>query len=440
MKLRAAPEWLLSPALPAAGVLYGILFCLAGTHFKGGMWSPLATKLFFGVFFVWVGMLAWKNRHLLQNPGLTDKMYGLFILGILLSLLAHGEADFVAVKYLQFVPFLAVLPYIAGRIMTPVDIKLLMHVFVWVGPLALLLAAIDYSQSREAMTTGPRWIFFDTDHSPLLLSFMLSASLIAASFMLFSKPRVVWRQAALLVVQVICVAALVFVAARGVLLGAVLGVAFMMFAMRGASIARRAAFLGYLSVVLAFSFSVLPNPQSEHYAKLMTGSGIVNMTSVGVNYPASDAFPILGEAACKPFAEGQNSVAMRWVLYKEAVSVFMSAPWVGVGPASFGRHSCVGVMGYPHSTVLQSFAELGVVGGLLFVGLMACAIASNFRSVGGLKQWMMPFMLGMLVQFLATDQLYGNYFMAAGTYFWVGVSASVQSNSERSPPWGNENA
>lgn len=436
MKLHIVPAWLLSPALPAAGLLYGMLFCLAIAHLMGWMWTPLATKIFYGALFSWVGVLAWQSRSLPRTPVLTDKLFGLFVLGILISSLAHGGADSADLKYLQFVPFMVVLPYILGRIMAPYDARLLVRILVWAGPLILLLAIFDYYQSRETMTTGPRWIFFEADHSPLLISFMLSASLIASTFMLFTQHRSAWRQAALLVVQGISVAALVFVAARGGLLGAMLGVALLMLAMRGVSVMRRASFLMYLSAVLVFAFAVLPNPQSELYAKLMTDPNIVYKASSGADTKSSGATPILGEAACIPFTEGQNSVSMRWVLYKEAVAVFMSAPWVGIGAASFGRHSCAGVAGYPHSTILQSFAELGVAGGLLFVGLMASAIAGSSRGAGAPRQWMMPLMLGMFVQYLATDQLYGNYFMAAGTYFWVGVAASMQSNSEWSPPVG----
>ncbi len=392
-------------------------------------------------------MLAWQRRHLLRTPGLTDIIYGIFVLSVLISFLAHGRVDFVVGKYLQFVPFLVVLPYILGRIMTPGDTRLLVLILLWAGPLALSLAFIDYYQSHESMTAGPRWIFFGVDHSPLLISFMLSASLIASSFLLFAQHRSAWRQAALLVVQGICLAALVFVAARGVLLGALLGLALLMLAMRGVSVVRRAGFLMYLSAVLIFAFSVLPNPQSELYAKLMTDPNIVYKASSGealdsgADAAASGATPILGVAACSLFKEGQNSVAMRWVLYKEAVSVFQSAPWVGVGAAMFGRHSCVGVAGYPHSTILQSFAELGVTGGLLFAGLMACAMAGILRRAGGPRGWMMPLVLGMFVQYLVTDQFYGNYLMAAGTYFWVGVAASMQCNDEWSPSQGkNEHA
>lgn len=390
-------------------------------------------------------MLVWQSRTLPRTSVLPDKLFGLFILAILISLLVHGRSDFSALKYLQFVPLMVVLPYVLGRIMTPDDVKRLVRVLVWAGPLILLLVIFDYHQSHESPMTGHRWIFFGVNHSPLLISFMLSASLIASSFMLFTQRRTVWGRAGLLVFQGVCVAALVLIAARGVLLGAMLGLAFLMLAMGGVSIVRRTGFLMYLSALLIFAFSILPNPQSELYAKLMTDPKIVykiysiEAQNFGADTAKPGITPILGEAACGPFKEGQNSVAMRWVLYKEAVSVFQSSPWVGVGAALFGRHSCTGAGGYPHSTILQSFAELGAAGGLLFAGLMAWAMASLLRA-GRAKHRMMPFVLGMAVQYLATDQLYGNYLMATGTYFWVGVVASMQSNSEWSLSQENENA
>ena len=445
MKLFIVPAWLLSPALPGAGLLYGMLFCLAIAHLMGWMWTPLATKIFYSALFFWVGVLVWQRRLLPRTLVLTDKLFGLFILGILISSLAHSGTDSAALKYLQFVPFMVVLPYILGRIMLPDDARLLVTILLWAGPLILLLAILDYHQGHETMTAGLRWIYFGINHSPLLISFILSASLIASSFMLFTQRRTAWGWAGLLVLQGVCVAALVFVAARGGLLGALLGLAFLLLAMGGVSIVRRIGFLMYLSAVLIFAFSILPNSQSEFYAKLMTYPKSVYKinTPEAQNFGADTAkpgvTPILGEASCGPFKEGLNSVSMRWVLYKEAVSVFQSSPWVGVGAAFFGRHSCTGVGGYPHSTILQSFAELGVAGGLLFAGLMAWTMASLLR-VGRTKHWMMPLILGMFVQYLATDQFYGNYLMATGTYFWVGVAASMQSNSEWSPPQGNENA
>lgn len=445
MKQVIVPAWLLSPALPAVGLLYGMLFCLAIAYLMGWMWTPLATKTFYSALFIWISVLAWRCRFLPRTLVLSDKLLGLFLLGMLVSLLVYGRSDSSALKSLQFVALMVVLPYALGRITTPKDVKRLARILVLAGPLILVLAVLAYRQGHEIMTAGVRWIYFGVNHSPLLISFVLSASLMASAFFLFARRRTVWGRAGSLVLQGVCLAALVFVAARGVLLGALLGLAFLLFSLGGVSIVRRTGLVTYVSAVLVFAFSVLPNPQSDLYAKLMTDPKGVYMigSAAAQNFGADTSKlgvrPILGEASCDPFREGLNSVAMRWVLYKEAVSVFQSAPWTGVGATLFGRHSCTGAGGYPHSTILQSFAELGVAGGLLFAGLMAWTMASLLRA-GRNKHRTTPLVLGMFVQYLATDQFYGNYLMAAGTYFWVGVAASMQSKSQWSPSQESENA
>ncbi len=147
--------------------------------------------------------------------------------------------------------------------------------------------------------------------------------------------------------------------------------------------------------------------------------------------------PIFGPASCLPIEKGIDSVAIRYLLYHEAKAVFINSPLWGVGAASFGRYSCAGETGYPHNTVLQSFAELGIVGGLLYCGLLVIALFGFFRRAfnGTVKKTsaVAQLSLSLYVMYLLTDQLYGNYFMAAGSYFMIGVAASMRSN----PAWGD---
>ena len=112
----------------------------------------------------------------------------------------------------------------------------------------------------------------------------------------------------------------------------------------------------------------------------------------------------------------------------------MNSPLWGVGAASFGRYSCAGEMGFPHSTILQSFAELGIVGGILYCGLLIVAFFSLIRRVftSATKpaDAAVQLSLSLFVMYLLADQFYGNYFMAAGSYFLIGVAASMSSNPE----------
>ena len=79
---------------------------------------------------------------------------------------------------------------------------------------------------------------------------------------------------------------------------------------------------------------------------------------------------------------------------------------------------------------MQSFAELGVVGGvtllvLVFVSLRVLVLkyvlnqyAEGRREAG--------LVLALFFAFLLADQIYGNYFMMVGTCLMLGISARMQ--------------
>ena len=273
----------------------------------------------------------------------------------------------------------------------------------------------------------------------------LGAALLAGALIVFyfrsltggadsSKP-LLRRAADLAAVSLISVV-LVWVAARGALLSGLLGIFCLTLILRRCSLFNRLILVLYLTGLLALSFQFLPQPQALFYQRLITKPNATFMAESGKASLQQDA-PILGTASCRPFEAGLNSVAMRWVLYREAVAMFVDRPWRGVGAASFGRHSCTGVMGFPHSTILQTFAELGVMGGLLFVGLMSAAFVGFFRKAveanATYATQAAQLALAWFTMYLAADQIYGNYFMAAGFYLLAGVAAGMRSN----PAWNN---
>jgi O-antigen ligase len=149
----------------------------------------------------------------------------------------------------------------------------------------------------------------------------------------------------------------------------------------------------------------------------------------------SELGPILGLASCRPIEAGTDSVTIRWVLYQEAVAQFIQAPLMGSGAGLFGERSCLGTGGFPHSTVLQSFSELGMVGGIALVTLFATAVITLFKMIAREKNLAgnthLLLALAFLAMYLVADQMYGNYFMASGTYFTLGVIAALHDRAKR---------
>jgi O-antigen ligase len=123
---------------------------------------------------------------------------------------------------------------------------------------------------------------------------------------------------------------------------------------------------------------------------------------------------------------------MRWVLYREGVAMLEAHPYMGVGAARFGEFSCTGSGGFPHSLILQGFAELGLFGGGLLVGLFALATVTLLRPFLPGRQasnWSADvFVLALFTVFLVADQIYGNYFMSVGAWLMLGIAASMRSN------------
>jgi O-antigen ligase len=444
MTLKEIRSYLFSPALPAAVLLFGMVFCLAFTQFAGLRWQPSATITLYSGLLVWVAVLAWRWRKLWGGLGIIDALFGAFILWVLASLAIHVPPEAVAWRYGRYLPFLVIVPYVCGRLMRVRDVHLLSKIVAAAGLVMLILLAIDYwhnARNATAYYGYDRWPFFGHDYASLLIGALLAGALIVFYFRSLtgsadsSKPWL--RRAADLAAMSLISVVLVWVAARGALLSGLLGIFCLTLILRRCSRFNRLMLILYLTGLLALSFQFLPHPQTLLYQRLITKpSATFLVESEKINTQQKDA-PILGTASCRPFEEGLNSVAMRWVLYREAIAMFVDRPWRGVGAASFGRYSCTGVMGFPHSTILQAFAELGVIGGLLFVGLMLAAFVGFFRKAveanATRATQAAQLALAWFMIYLVADQIYGNYFMAAGFYLLAGLAAGMRSN----PVWND---
>lgn len=445
-----------SPVYPSAWLLFGMAFSLAMAHFFSFTWSKTATVVFYLVPFVWVPMIIWHRRGILLGIGRIDILFALFVLVVLVS--SSGmQGGFVETtrKYILYMPFMMVIPYICGRLMRVPDIAQLLRVTLVAGLAMLPLLLLDrfMSLGRE----GRRWPFFGLDHGALLVGGLLAAALLALCVRVLgcrnpdARNDRSERLVSLGLIGIVTVF-LVWVMARGWLLAGLVAVAVTCLSARHRLLTTR---LGLLAAVLAIagvtvvSLSRLDPVSGEFYAMLLTQPAPVganptpapagaNPTPAPVDTSLAKAGPILGEASCQPFKEGINSLAIRWVLYREATAIFMEHPYLGVGAARFGEHSCIGPGGYPHSTILQGFAELGLVGGGLLAGLLSLAaitLLRPFLTAGQGSIWSAnAFALALFAMFLVADQIYGNYFMSVGTWLMLGIAASMRANVKQGGP------
>lgn len=415
-------ERLFSAAIPGVWLLHGMAFTMAVAYFVGAMWSRSLTIVCVVMPAFWVTILSIIKARDFRRATTQDLLFGLFLLVLLASLVFQGGGTTQAGrKYAGYLPFLVMVPYVCGRLMGDTDIRMFSRLLVAMGVAMAVLLLLEF----RTLPQGPgRPVLFGFDHAPLSVGAVLATAVIALySGLIGSQHACRAKRVVGIALLGLLVAALAFSMARGWLVATLVGTVAASAAQFRKDVVANTGLLAYVCSVAALSVVVVPS-QNMFYSLLLTAPVAAPVTA-----PHG---PILGEASCQPFKEGINSVAMRWVLYQEAWAMFREHPLIGVGAARFGEYSCSGPGGFAHSTVLQAAAELGIVGGGLFIALLlraAWSIARHARlSRSGNRGRQGAFFVGVLfVTMTLAEQFYGNLFMMVGTSLLVGLSARLQT-------------
>ncbi|KAF0185754.1 MAG: hypothetical protein FD164_15 [Nitrospirae bacterium] len=416
----------MSPAYPSAWLLFGLMFAMAAAHFLSLPWHRLATVAIYSVPVVWCLIILRDRIGLLSKLNGIDVGFAAFVLAVLISatFLPGPDENGAVSKYIRFLPFMMITPYMLGRLMDLPDLDLFARITLFAGLALLPLLVFDRLSAAERAWRLP---IFGLDHGPLLVGGLLAPLLLALCVRVLdrqqtsTKNHTQWPLIWLGLTGLVTVF-LVLLMARGWVIASMAGVAVVSLSMYTRPLALRAGLFAYVVAVVALTLAVLP--ASSFYSLILTAPAPA---------PVTEFCPILGEASCQPFRDGVNSVAIRWVMYREAATMFIDNPVWGVGAARFGECSCTGPGWYPHSTILQGLAELGMVGGGLLLGLFVFAAVTLVRPLMAARQGenepTHAFVLALFAVFLAIDQVYGNYFMAAGTWLMLGIAASLRAHA-----------
>lgn len=431
--LSVEPSWL------ALMLLFGLLFLQAAFYFLSVPWTRAATLAFYSATGLLVFGRAWATKESLRAFNVIDACFIAFILLTLISLGAHGLEAEINHRLFGFLALMVVVPYVCGRCFGRSSVlPKLQHLILMAGLAIMPMLLLD-RLLMPAMVRG-RLPIFGMDHGPLLVGILLAATLIAAyAWMLHAQAfktgqgrRSLIAGLVFLCLVVVC---LVWVSARGWLLAGVLGTLVATVVAGRVAFLKRIWLLAAVLLIATMSLKWLPVVDLQFgpvYSiagrSLTTGLSML----LGEVAPVLDkATPVLGKASCRPIEKGVDSIAMRWTLYQEAIAIFLQKPWLGVGAGMFGWYSCTGPGGFPHSTVLQVLAELGVLGGGLFAALMVLsvmALMGRLRNANsGPERRAMTFLVSLFASVLVADQIYGNDLMAAAFWLLMGIAASMRS-------------
>jgi O-antigen ligase len=417
----------LSPAYLAFLILFGMILAFAIVSVLGLEWHAGITVTLYSAALAWSVLLTWARRRDLPRWGSIDLFLVLFILAILTSIVLHGRERDLFSGAARYLPFLLVAPYLCGRLMARRDIELFVRLLGYGGLAILPILLWDAHASPVA---SGRQTFFGMNHTPLLIGGFLAFSLLAIGARTDDE-HFARRPRLSRIVQYtsmgLVAGFMIWVSARGWVVGVIVGFLVLVVGGLWTGVLGKAYLRRLLFVIAAMvlTLSIFPHLH-DFYGRLILDAS----TRLDVH---SGVGSILGPSSCGPVIAGVDSVAIRWVLYREAVAQFFQAPLLGTGAGLFGERSCLGAGGFPHSTLLQSFAELGVVGGIVYLALFAVAMFTLLRRIGRdttlAGRAPLLLVLSLLVTDMVADQIYGDYFMASGTYFMLGLIVAMEKQA-----------
>lgn len=489
-------------AIPLALFLVGPFYYYMAAHWFGmahpawmvGGYLALATLL----------LLPKRFNLLLMQLSAIDYLMLAFVLMVLFSLGMHGFPEktrgiFLLVLYL-------ITPYGAARLLSINEIGLFIKACMFLGwaaiPISFIelatMSANDLAQDRIRNFFG---VFYSNNEAGLVLGLGLILCVITILRTEGQQNNHTFARYMAWAGLALSTGLLTFLSARGGLVASLCVTVILLFAMKPITLKTRISLLGVLFFSISISVAMLPSVRKVFIGQLITtpitkeniNSELnKNATGSGVKENASSANPQPVSTDSKPeiklgntekssiayssinenkdedrlkqrpklLLEG-NSLEIRLMEYRDALSLIANFPFFGVGAGKFGVYSPTALLlsnnalcieekrgmyvcpqsqffSGPHSTILHVFAELGILGimvysAMLFLLAKGLYKAAKFSKDEKIKTYAW-YLGGAWLFYLITDQFYGDYFLGFQFYLLTGCVAAFLANNQKRDP------
>jgi len=404
------------PAFPLAFLINGSFFYFAFFHIIGAKPNPYLTGGYYCALIGWAFfVLIKKDRHVSFRFHYIDLFFFLFIFFIFASFILRGlEGN---QKQLIYLFVFVLFPYVCGRLISLSDVALFLSAIFLIGVVGLILAAIDTIVEWNDVMSWVRPFFFGFNHTTLLVGFLLGSIILLSTFYFMLSEKQLFGFRSTLVfwgILLISVGSLIFIKCRGVLIATLVISICGCILLYWVSWKRRIVVALGLVGLVVFFFNIMPS--SLCFIRQAKKTVEFGMSIPEVSSPES-------------LNIYENSLAMRFLLWNEATRMFAENPIIGVGAGCFADHSTI-ENAFPHSTIIQSLAELGILGAslfLIYVAQIFFSMVIMFRygryeyslqkkSVLIFSLWFFYFMI---------DQIYGDYLRNIAFTILSGMSVSM---------------
>ena len=402
MFLLRRPE--LSLAIQLNGIalyLYAIykLNIETGTFETGAFYGVMAGSYLIG------GWIARRGDRGLDFH-LIDRLFALLYSYFFISYLLWSQDNQLAYRKVIYAPALVIAPYIGVRLIS--SIKGIDRFLMYVGAMSLIMIVPSFYE----LWTNPLYqdygrfsiyIFEDKGDNPIQFGIAYALLIIIVIFRVARQRRV-----RMLDMLTIIPAAFLLIrsGARGPVISLI--VTFFIYIIWLGHIGRRiklAVILGG-AAFLIFAYSVIPDATVRFYQVLFD-------PTVSPTQNAS-----------------ANSIQERILLINMAVDDFLDHPIAGVGT---GNSS--GGVGYPHNSIIEVAAELGLVGVTIFLALQALVVVTAYRAIRKTKgtpdEWIMTTAFAIYVFAFIESQFSGYMGGDMLLYVSIGLVAAVSQLPEQ---------
>jgi len=446
-KVARVGDYIKSPAVPLVILMGGHFFYLGFLYFaniQGG--STLRTGAFFGLLYLYVFISSWRHWRCLRVQT-VDLLFACFVILLLLSLMIHENRG--QERYLQFLPFFVVFPYLAGRLCSSETIKQFIFGYVWITWGALILIAPWLLERlNDSVPPELRPYIFGVGQTSIYAGQLVGGVLtLLVSYLLLQRNWGVlrWAMAGLMF---LLVTSLIILTARGPLMTALATIAIALATASWARPRQRALMAGWLAACVVLAIVALPPRYAGFFVQGMSGA-VKEVKSDEAYFFAlylhkdrrhiqdQDVWteykgPLQGCITLANKGAAVGSWGARVWLYREALEQFISSHGRGVGVGGFGERVCGDSGLSPHSTLLQAFVELGLLGGAAFLAIIVWTthyLWTALRSTSVGMRAIASLLASLWCFYVLFDQVNGHYLANAGFFLLTGACAALRDES-----------
>ncbi|MET4331670.1 hypothetical protein ABIB80_007530 [Bradyrhizobium sp. i1.15.2] len=323
-------------------------------------------------------------------------------------------------------------PYAAARLVSAQDITRILKIL---GAITLTVSAAAITwQFSPQLTAGDnlRPVMLGLNHGVLIVAVALGISVVIQASGASGKYSI--ATCTMPMIAALVTAALVVLGARGVVIATIATALLMVLAPTRHG--RRGRIVVFAAILVGATLALILNHVARDFMvrtylplESPAGAGVP-----GLGRDSGAGVPGLGRDSreeCDQLNKMVDSTPIRIWLFQQGFLFFQKTPVFGIGLENFAAHTCPG--SFPHSTILQAFVEMGAVGGIAYVLLLATAIFSLIGlTINRLPCTSRPaiVVLALLSFFIILDQFYGRILLSSTASLLLGFSASLVTRSE----------